>query len=355
MAEESLPATTTEQPPAQVAPPPSESTQQPVGAGQAAVATSAPAGAASPQGQEQFSITGWFAERGYPKDRFKSDREAFEHLLSEIRPVATQAQKAAQYEESIRQLQAQLAALQPQQAQQAPAKKKHFDAPEYDPSWRTMVYKDPETGKLTAIDGAPPDVVAKVMAFERYRQGFVDRMAMDPVGTLKQALIEELLPEIRKEFQDGLGHVQDLGYVRHVANTADWAFLHDQNGRVVVDPISGQRQYTPEGHAYMNAAETLARGGITDVRLQDQLARVLAFGMLAMQKQQAAGVVNGGQPNKAGNFAAAVHAASHGGSTVAPANTTESARPQNGKLSVQDMLRAEMQRAGVTDATFQTT
>lgn len=319
----------------------------------AAVGASPASGVTAGQaGAPTFSITGYLSERGYPKDHFQSDEEAFRHILGEYQAMSQQARDGQHYRDQVSHLQALVAQLQQvqqgAQPQSQAAKAKWHGAPEYDPLWTTYITRG-DDGELKAMPGAPADVLSKWQAFKRHQQAFGERFAADPIGSLKQGLMEEFMPAIKEELRAELSALQNHAYVRHVASTADFAYEKDANGNILTD-LHGNRRFTPEGNAFMYAADVLHRSGVTDVRAQDQLARLLAAGILATQQARSAMANQQTQPaTPAPNLAAALRSPSHAGSTIPAANTQVNGQVQNRKLSFQDMLRNEFRLAGVTD------
>lgn len=303
--------------------------------------------------QGQAPETAWTSIRdaaynqyGLDLRNLPDDGAALRHLVAQ----ANQAQQSQQYAQRYLQNATQFEAfLTQQQQQQKPADKPGWWAPpEYNPAWKGLVSKDPDTGEFKLAPGAPQEILPKVLAYEQYRRDFADRLTSDPVATLKP-LIEEIAAKIGEgQIQQHLGSYQDKVYAdNYVQQNSGWLHQRDAQGNTVVDPFSRQPLLSPAGQRFKGYVEQLQSSGITNLKQQEQLARGFVERDLAMAQlaQYQQGAQNGQmknqflqqnntrQPNQSGSMTPGA--------------------PTNQRLSLKDRLAQTFRAGGITDADFQ--
>jgi hypothetical protein len=277
--------------------------------------------------------------RGMP-----DDAAALQHLIGR----ASKAQQAEQYANRYMQHAAQFEqwmGQQQQAQQQKPAS--WWSPPEYNPAWRGLVSRDPDSGEYKLSPGAPPEILPKLLAYEQYRRDFADKLTSDPVTTLKP-FVEDVARQIAQaQVQQHLGSYQDQVYAdNYVQQNSGWLHQRDAQNNVVVDPFTRQPLLSAAGQRFKGYVEQLQSYGVTNLKVQEQQARAMVERDLAMA--QLAQYQQGGQnqaikhqflqnnnlrqPNQSG--------------AIAPG------APANQGLSLGERLSRNFKNAGIDDSAF---
>lgn len=238
-----------------------------------------------------------------------------------------------------------------QQTQQQPAP--WFKAPEYDPAWITKLTRDPATGQLVPVAGAPPDIVQKFTAFAEHRQQFIDKLAQDPIAALRPGL-EQLVqtmvaPLIQQSMQQ---QVEARKAEQLVQQHADWLHEKDANGVAVRDQF-GNKVLSVWGQRYAGYAQQAQQLGIYGTENAHSYAlgmveRDFAVAQIRAQQQAQAGVQQGQQAKN--DFVNAARHQPNVGSQHALGTNGAPAKPSapqlNNTVDLANLLRQRMQAAG---------
>lgn len=273
------------------------------------------------------------------------DHSAFVHLIQ----LANQNKQADYYAQLGRQIAPRYKEIQAAIARPpaAPAEPKAWEAPEFDDRWLGLVDRDEATGMWVGKPGVPQSIVDGTQKYADWMQGF----QRNPMATLNPWL-EDRLESLVTERLDARFAAQ---HARTQATSildqhSSWLYQADEHGRRLTDK-QGRYIPTPEGAKYYGHIQTLARAGVTDTALADQLARQLLAADLAAKQATA------GQPPRPGTAAATRRPSTN--TVQAPGNQQRrpSARPDAPSdtegTSLADLMRAAMKEEGVTDADFQ--
>lgn len=226
--------------------------------------------------QQAFSLMSFLRDRGidygfqndqdaaqFTEQTFRLLQQNYDDLqtLKQLKPYLPQFQQfvASQWQQQ----------QQPQQQQTAAEKKRWAEKLEYDPMWRQMVERDPETGKPRVIDGYDPSVLTKLQQFELRRQQIAEQMLTDLPGFFEPMQNETVEMAVEK----ALAAVQEKFFspVREhlVANEI---YQRDQ-GWMYATNEQGQRTFTREGQRYFQILQNLDQMGIKNAEQASQMAK----------------------------------------------------------------------------------
>ena len=316
------PETTTPAPePAQV-PLPSEQVQQPA------------------QTQQEFNLLSYVNEK-IPgvKDRYQNEQSLTDELIQaamqaqQYAPYAQIGQRFAPHVQEFEAWQAERAAKQ--KAEQQQAQQKWWQAPEYDPRWEKQVMIDPQTGRLAPMPGAPLDLPSRLEAYREWQRQKLNDITRDPIGTLHDGLapmIEQIAQRIADE---RVSAMQQQSYSQnYIQQNLGWLAQKDVQGRPVTLPTGGYA-LTPAGERFRHHVSSLHAAGVTDPRMQQEMAEKMLAGEIAMMQTQQPAQQAAPQPVKLafqtpttqGNY----------GETGAGAPTK----------SLKEMLKEDLSRAGL--------
>lgn len=292
-------------------------------------------------------------QRGVNVDQWDDDFSALDALMGQLQQAQQLAQYGHQYIQHAGEFQRFLQEQQArQQAQQGAPK--WWNPPEFRPEWRNLVTRDPQTGDPKLVQGAPPDILPKYLAYEQYRRDFADRFLTNPEETL-QPFVQQQAQAIAQEMVNHhLQGYQDRVYAdSFVQQNSSWLHQRDANGNVFADPVSGSPRLTAEGERFRMYVQEAERAGIRDIRAMEKFAlgmlqRDMAFARL---QQQTAGTTQQ-QTNQLLLQQQNRHQPNLGGS-LNQAGVNGSGTSQNSALSLADRLRRDFQANGVTDRDFQ--
>jgi hypothetical protein len=277
-------------PPSPPPPPQAPAAQPPPPPAGAAPAPGAPQAPQAPG--ESASIRELLSRHGLGGE-YQSDREAAEALVARYREAGHLAQYGQEYLRHAGEFQAYLAekqkaALEAKQSE----RKKWFQPPEYDRRWNEHIRRNPETGRLEAVEGAPPDVVQKYTAWAQHQRDFLDRLAQDPIEAIRPGLELTVEEKVQKLLDERLGQMRAEQEAQAVlARNRDWLTRPD--------PQTGREALTAEGQRFSQYVGYLGSVGVTDVRAQEEIAKALLAGDLSalrLQQQQAPGGTPPGAP-----------------------------------------------------------
>lgn len=254
------------------------------------------AAASAEQQQQAFSVMNYLRDRGidygfqneqdaaqFTEQTFRLLQQNYDDLqtLKQLKPYLPQFQQfvASQWQQQ----------QQPQQQQPTAAEKKRWaEKLEFDPMWRQMVERDPETGKLRVAEGYDPSVLTKLQQFELRRQQIAEQMLTDLPGFFEPMQNETVEMAVEK----ALSAVQEKFFspVREhlVANEI---YQRDQ-GWMYATNEQGQRTFTREGQRYFQILQNLDQMGIKNAEqasamAKHQLQQEMAYWGAYQQPQQA--------------------------------------------------------------------
>lgn len=225
---------------------------------------------------------------------FQTEQQALQHLAqvarqaSEWRQLAGYGQQYLQHQQEFQEFQRQ---RQEQQARQQAQQQSWWKAPEYDPSWLSKVYRDPQTGELRSLPGHDPLIVQKLMAWTDHQRGFLDRFAQDPMKAIQPG-IEQLIDQRAQQLiQQHLGGYQERSQARQIVSQhGSWIYERGNDGQPLRDPATNQPVLNEWGKRYAHYVAQAESMGVRSVEQQNELALALVRGDYAtMQARQAAG------------------------------------------------------------------
>ncbi len=321
------------QQPTQSAPPPQAAQGNPPGA----------AGGTQPSQAQQAqwrSIRDAAQQYGYDLSQYQDDSAALAHLVEAARR-SKEANYYAQLGQAIAPHYQQLQAFMQQQSQPKQAERPAWQPPEFDQRWLALVERDSATGVFLAKPGVNPAIADRVNEYVQWS----DRFSQNPTQIIEPLVADRVKAEVQEAVRAQVAEMQRQQAVNQIVQrNSEWLYQH--NGGVPVRDPQGRPIPTPAGAAYIQAVESLARAGVSDPQMQDALARQIAIGAIASQQtkqQPATPAAAQASPNV--NPLQAIPASAR----QAVAGATE---PVTTGRSLQELLRAELAAAGVTDADF---
>jgi hypothetical protein len=280
-----------------------------------------------------------------------TEAQRLQSQMQQMQELARHGQTYLQHAPAFQQwLQQQQAAAQ--QADQA--KKNWFKAPEWDPAWASFITKDAQ-GNLVPVQGAPPGVVDKYLAFTNHQREFMQKFAMDPIAAIRPGL-EAMMQEIAsQQARQAVGATQGEQFAQNfIQQHSAWLHARDAQGNILSD-WSGQPQFSPAGVRFQQLVTEAANLGIVNGEHRARYAYNLLRAEIAQAQatpaaQQAAAQANGDALKNQFLQNAAGAAPNASGSQTAPVNpNTPPATPNGRKTSQRDLqalLMEEMKKNG---------
>lgn len=288
---------------------------------------------------------------GVDLSQFQDDRSALAHLLQGMQTANQSSfytnlgrQIAPHYDVVRQALQSRQQAVPAQQASVQP-----WQRPDFDESWLSMVEKDPNSGVFVAKPGVNPMIAEKVQAASQWMQKF----ARDPFSVIepfvKHLIDSQVQERIDQSFDGRIGQMREQSEIQGVVQAnAEWLYLRDQNGNVVMDPMSRKAQPSPAGALYVRCLSEAAQLGIRGARNQDAYAlRILQGEIARHQVSQAQPPTNNGQINRP-NINQPNTLTEPTRRNLVPGTTDQ---PTGGK-SLDQLLRDAFNSEGVQDSDF---
>jgi hypothetical protein len=279
--------------------------------------------------------------------QFNDDEAALAHLVQQARR-AQQADVYAQLGRAVApELQQYQEFRETKQKATGPAPEAAYRPPDFQENWLALCERDPATGMFFAKPGVNPAVADALNKRAAWQRDF-DR---DPTTVMDKYAEGKLGPMVEQRVQQALSHYRRDIAVEQILQANDaWLYQRDASGRPVTGPQG--RVPTAEGAAYIQHVRLLQERGVTDPVAQDDLARKLVIGQLALgrlsqqgaqapaaQTQHAAA-----RPNVNPNQARPPHER---------ARTPGAVEPNSEGLSLTEMLRGALEEAGIDDAQLQ--
>lgn len=333
-----------------------------VAAGQQTPPYSPPPAANAGEGQGQgqaasLSVRDALANYGLDlRGQFQDDHAALQYMALQMRQ-AQQAQQLAQYGQLYVQHADQFQRFLTQQQEEQRRQQQQpgwWNAPQYDPTWSQKIMRDPTTGELRAVPGAPPDTVQKYLQWVEHQKTFLDRFSQDPIGAIRPG-IEEVVQQVAQRMLQQQMYVQQDQQVANefLRQNADWLYAKDQSGQVLANPQTGQPMLSEYGRRfayYVNEAEQM---GLSDSSRQQQYAMrslqrdylMQIYQQQGQQQQQ----VQAPSPQQQANQQFLQQAAARNGvgGPVPPAGNVQGSVPvQPSQRGLEEMLARNLAAAG---------
>ncbi len=218
-----------------------------VAAGQAPEA--APSGAPAPTEYEGVRD----AMRNYGMDvsgQFDNDHAALQNLVMQARQLQELRQQVVPHWDQFRSWQQQ---EQARQQEEAAKKNQWWKPPEWDPAWRGMVQKNPQTGALEPVPGAPAGIVEKYLNAQQHMQGFLEKFSMNPMEAIKPGLQQMIQEEAQKLVQQQMGGYQQQQSVQSfIQEHTGWLHEKDAQGQNIINPVTRAPQLSVWGQQFAN-------------------------------------------------------------------------------------------------------
>lgn len=291
-----------------------------------------------------------------------NDAQFLQHLIGQANQtqqaslLARYGQEYMQHRDSFSKWQAEQ--QRQRQTQQGQQQQKWFNAPEYDPRWKSQVYRDPNDGQWKALPGTPMGTVEKYLAAMGHERDFMEKFAFDPIGTIKPG-IEELVREMAGQMleQQFARHHDSTFSQQFIQENSAWMHQRTPDGQVVLSPHTGRPELSHWGGRFKQHVDALVGQGLRGDQQIAQLAYALTDReyLLAVSQMQA----QQGQPQQAAQNGAAQkqqflqQAAGNGAQNLpqsaVPSPTNANGPAQNPGLPLAQRLLQGFQANGVTD------
>lgn len=240
------------------------------------------------------------------------------------------------------------------------AKQQWWKAPEFDPTWRSKIVRDPVTGQLKTVGDADPSIVGKYQTAADHQQAFLDKFTFNPIEAIKPG-IEQVARTIAQELiQQHLGGYQEkVSAGQFIQANSEWLHARDQQGNVVRDPMTGVPQLSEWGRRFAGYVQEAAQMGLNTTESQQRYAMrgvqndYLMAKLQGQTTQQTTTAAGDAAKQQFLAAAAGNRGATGPGAAVAgvPSNpnappTTQNQPLVNGQRGLQDLLLRNMAAAG---------
>ncbi len=226
--------------------------------------------------------------------QFPDERQLFNALLGRQQQMSTQLaqlQQLANYGQQAlpvwQQVQDLLKQNQAKQQAAPPWWQKYWQPPEYDQSWNLLLNKD-ERGNVIG----PPHLVQKYQEYSAFRDQQVRKFFDNPFEFFQPAIQDQARQIAEEVVRQHLGQYQDTSYANDYVRQNPWLYQTDAQGQVMytIEPDANGRQsyqpvLSPAGRRFRQYAQELHAQGITDVKIQQQIAERLTRADMALAGQ----------------------------------------------------------------------
>ena len=247
------------------------------------------------------------AQLGLDPAQFPDDATAVSYLAQvagEYRQMMPYAQMGYQMQPHLEQFRAW---MQQQNNQAAPANQpaaqhpaapsefnldEHFtkawDVPAYDPNWEKLVQFNPQTGLLEPVaPGVPFQIVDAANKWRQATQSKQRDFWNNPIkqvwSNIEQPVEHKVRSIVNEMMQRTLAAQENQQFEQQHARHL---YQFDQNGNVIVNPLTGAPEQTAFGGRFFQHARSLRAAGITDHRELRQRAYDLALGDVLREDYQ---------------------------------------------------------------------
>lgn len=167
-------------------------------------------------------------------------------------------------------------------------------APAWNPYWSNFLQTNPKDGSTEFKPFTPPNVVNEITQYAQAKQQADAFASVQPnlqpyVGQLVQQGIQQYQQQVQQ--RETIGALQSFMQQNH-----GWLANHDPNGKIIIDPRTGDWQLSPAGFEYFQNITTLGQAGVTDPFTRIRLAAQLMSRRLESQQPQQAAAPAGQQP-----------------------------------------------------------
>src|SRR5262245_8122562 len=264
-----------------------------------------PAGDAAPAGAAPGVAPGagvreMLGRYGIDGSAFQSDEQALQTLLSvanEGRQAQSMLPYAQQYLQHAGEFQQYLAERQRQAAwAQAQQQQSWWKAPEFDPTWRTRIFRDQE-GALRVAPGQDPAILAKYQAWQDHQTDFLNSFSRDPIAAIRPG-IEQLIEQRAGEIiARQMAYQQEQQVARaFIANNSSWLHQTDAQGNLVTDPRTGRPALSGLGRQLADYVREAEMMGLSSSDAQQRYAMTALQRDVAVARLTAAAQGGGAAP-----------------------------------------------------------
>ncbi len=235
-----------------------------------------------------------------------------------------------------------------QQEQQEAAKRPWFELPKFDRSLMQFLRKNPETGQIEALPGAPPGLVAEYTKFaDAFQQIQIDFFT-DPAKYLAGPIERLAEQKARQLIEQTFGGYRDEVTANQIIDQhAGWMIERTPDGR---------QQLTPAGRVYEGYVRQAAQKGLRSSLDQHEYALALTQRDLALaqlrQVQQQPAAADAAKQQFVQQAAQAAQKPS--GPATPPSNpqVEPAPAPTGARRSLRQMLAEKFDKHGITDKTL---
>ncbi len=233
-------------------------------------ASTSAAGSPSPTPSPSQGQAGQQAPQGTPTDvlgmlrqygvegNFNDPAQALQALAStyrqagDLRQLAQHGQEYLRHQSQFQEWQRERAEAE---ARKQAASQQWFKAPEYDPTWLSKVYRDPQSGEIRSLPGSDPSIPQKLAAWNEHQRGFIDKFAQDPMKAIQPGLEQLIDQRAQQLIQQQLGGYREQVQAREILGQhASW--IYEQNAQ-------GGKQLSAQGQNYARYVQQAQQQGIT--------------------------------------------------------------------------------------------
>lgn len=223
-----------------------------------------------------------------------------------------------------------------------------FGLPTFDTNLLNHVARDPATGQLVNLPGAPIDAAFQVAKYQEQLKAVQTQFWQNPQQYLAPLIAAEAKKIAGEVYQQQFGGYKSQETATQILQqNADWLYARDASGQPQqqFDPATGQNRQvlSAYGRFYAQQVQQIAKAGVSDPQMQHTLAVQALQNALFVQQQAAA---------KAGQQGAAAGQQFLQGQAAAsvpppPANVPPPT-PAPGE-SLRDRMRRQFEGNGLTD------
>lgn len=306
-----------------------------------------PGQAAAPTAAAMVALREHLASKQFDTSGYDTDEAALDALLKQAQDAKVYQQHVAYYQHQLQQYQQ----PQPQVQAQPPVEEKPYwePLPEFDPAWTQLLERDPASGRLLVKEQfrghVSPDIAQKAEAFIKAKEDRQMQLLRDPAAAIRPGFkkdFEEVNSKIAR-LEQQLVQREAQAQAEHFINAYDAVlFNHDDQGRRMRDPTSGEYSLSPFGQAFkVNLVYAMQTFGFSEQQAtQYALNQANAYVAQLPQQQQAAPT----NETRKGEFAKALRTPQRGGTEAA--DHGPNAIAQNRQLSFREKLVREAKANG---------
>jgi hypothetical protein len=160
------------------------------------------------------------------------------------------------------------------------------NVPEWKPEWRDYMTED-GLGNLRAKDGADPTLPMKYQEYLKWQRATLDGFLRDPIGTLKQGLVDLVREQATQLATSTTQNYDEHQWARQYVAAQDWIIQKDPTtGVALQNTMTGQPLLTPLGQMFFSEVQRLRAAGVSDVRMQQQLAERAVMNSVLLSEYQ---------------------------------------------------------------------